>query len=143
MGDWIKLFDLACPRLKPNSVTKRLLSTGDTARKRRRGAERDRMFILRSAFWLTAAFILVQPSGATLSRSDIEGAAQQLATRSIAAGQSAAKSTLAYIECASLECAGTKLILGSVLADTSDASSLQSRLNVEHLAPYPHPRLVR
>ncbi len=93
------------------------------------------MFLLRSAFWLTIGFILVAPRD-----TDLGQVARSLSTDAVAAGQQLIVGEILKTECRTLECAGGKAVLTSlvapnsppVVAPASDAASL--------LVPIPRPR---
>ena len=63
------------------------------------------MFLLRSAFWLTVAFILIAPKDVDLGQK-----AQDMSTQAIAAGQQLIVSQILSAECSTLECAGGKAV---------------------------------
>jgi hypothetical protein len=58
------------------------------------------MFLLRSAFWLTAAFLVIRPE------TDMGQAAGALATDAMAQGSSFVAQTIQAIECEDLGCHG-------------------------------------
>lgn len=94
------------------------------------------MFLLRSAFWLTVAFVLMAPRhvdlGATVSGYAAEAAA---------AGQRAIVSEILETPCTDLKCAGGKGLL-QVLAAGSLSPSVDNPMQDSSsiLVPLPRPR---
>jgi hypothetical protein len=96
------------------------------------------MFIFRSAFWLIAAFILVQPSSANLPIMDMQSSVRQLTNDSIEVGRNAARDGLDLVNCASLECTGVKFLAEAALQDSFPAAGA-----AKTKGPYPRPYLAR
>lgn len=68
------------------------------------------MFLVRSAFWLTAAFLVIRPGV------DLDATAQALSGQALAAGQQVIAQKILSTECDSLQCAGGKAVLAAMLA---------------------------
>ena len=93
------------------------------------------MFLLRSAFWLTIGFILVAPRDADLSQ-----VARSLSTDAVAAGQQLIVGELLKTECSTLECAGGKAVLTSLVAPSSPSAAAPASDAANPLVPIPRPR---
>lgn len=96
------------------------------------------MKLVKSIFWLSVAFVAIGPqvnavdSVDTLSRQAIEGGAGMVS------GQ------LQQIECTTLECVGTKVVISSGLDMVTDALPEQPpALDDSQIVPFPLPRLER
>lgn len=76
------------------------------------------MFLLRSAFWLTLAFIVMAPPHVDLTQR-AEAAGQQ----AIAAGQDIIAQQILTTTCDSLECLGAKAALAAVVNDLPSAGN--------------------
>lgn len=98
------------------------------------------MFILRSVFWLTAAFFIVQPSVAKISLPQIQQSATAIGERSLETGKNLALKSIASIECETLDCHGTKILATVALKDklTPEQTGV-----INKTSPYPAPRIVR
>lgn len=98
------------------------------------------MFIVRSAFWLGLAFVVLQPQDWNVGAN-----AQALTDQAIQAGQGAITSQVSSYECKNIECAGSKaLFLASGLSQHSPQASspMQGSPSLSH-PPAPRPRLLR
>ena len=96
------------------------------------------MFLLRSAFWLTVAYVVIAPTNV-----DLGAATDELTKRATAAGQQAVISTILDPQCDAL-CVGGKAI--SAAADSYDPSgdpSMRDSLSLEDPVPFPRPRPAR
>ena len=92
------------------------------------------MFLLRSAFWLTVAFVVIAPKDV-----DLGARATDVSSQAMAAGQRAIVSHILESECTTVECIGTKAIVAAVLPDIPSAdSSMQDSSNDP--VPFPRPR---
>jgi uncharacterized membrane protein len=69
------------------------------------------MFVLRSLFWLTVAFLVIKP------QVDIDAGA--LAGEALAAGTQMARAQVASVECDTLACVGGQAVLTTVLSPAS------------------------
>jgi hypothetical protein len=95
------------------------------------------MFLVKSAFWLGLAFVVVQPLNTTLS------ANASVEPNLVATGQHVLRDAVQQIPCETLECAGGKLVILSsgLVNNPSQASSMQDSQALI-LAPVPRPRPV-
>jgi hypothetical protein len=91
------------------------------------------MFLVRSAFWLTVAFIAFGPKNV-----DLGAAATDLSTRAVAAGQQMIVDQIMETDCSTIECVGGKAIIGAAfpINPSSDTSSMQD----SSFSPVPFPR---
>lgn|SRR5690606_32923404 len=92
------------------------------------------MFLLRSAFWLILAFLVMGP------RVDLGAAAGDLSAKAVTAGQQMIVSTVRDAPpCSSLECAGGRAMLAAAASSfPSVDTAMQDSSNV--LVPVPRPR---
>src|SRR5687768_11670789 len=90
------------------------------------------MFLLRSAFWLTVAFIMIAPKDVDLGRR-----AQDMSAQAVAAGQQMIVSQILSSECSTLECAGGKAVLAAV---TTKLPSIEHPMQDTSSTPVPCPR---
>lgn len=90
------------------------------------------MFLLRSAFWLGLALLVIQPQGV-----DLAASAGLIGEKAVETGRAAALEGLDQVTCNSLECAGIKLVAKSALAERQPTG--ERVLD----APYPAPPLPR
>jgi hypothetical protein len=90
------------------------------------------MFLLRSAFWLTVAFILIAPKDVDLGQR-----AQQLGAQAVAASQQAIVSQVLSGDCSTIECAGGKAVLAAV---TNQLPSVELPMQDNSSTPVPFPR---
>ncbi len=110
------------------------------------------MKLIRSAFWLGMAFMLIGP------HVDLNGSASRFSKSSIAATEHFLGDALNNAPCSSLECFGTKAVLNVGLAQLSErAIESQQALGTGEAeqheimlsggpsgnTPFPQPRLVR
>ena len=84
------------------------------------------MFLIRSAFWLGLALLVIQPHG-------LFGSAEQLGTAAVETGRNVALNGLDQVSCTSIECAGAKLMAQSAL------SASRQDPQVHATTPYPAP----
>jgi hypothetical protein len=90
------------------------------------------MFLIRTAFWLGLALLVIQPQGV-----DLAGSAGQIGSAAVETGRSVALDSLDQVTCDSFECAGIKLVARSALAERQPTGEIVSG------APYPAPPLIR
>lgn len=76
------------------------------------------MFLLRSAFWLTLAFIVMAPPHV-----DLRHQAEVMGHQAVAAGQDMITRQILTTSCASLECLGAKAALAAVVDDFPSADT--------------------
>ena len=69
------------------------------------------MFLVRSAFWLTVAFLVIKPGV------DLERAAQDLSDQALSAGRQVVAEAIAADACTSLTCIGGKAMLSAAIAE--------------------------
>ena len=92
------------------------------------------MIILRSAFWLTVAFVVIAPKNV-----DMGARMQDYSTQALAAGQRVVVSQILANDCTTFECFGTKAFVAGVLPDIPSADpSMQDSSNDP--VPFPRPR---
>jgi hypothetical protein len=92
------------------------------------------MFIVRSAFWLGVAFLVMAPKG-----TDFGAAATDLSQQAMAAGQQLIVSEIIENGCNSIECLGGKAVLATVLTKVPSIDpSMQDSSNSP--VPFPRPR---
>jgi len=90
------------------------------------------MFLLRSAFWLTVAFVVIAPKDADLGQK-----AQEMSAQAVAAGQQMIVAQILSSDCSSLECAGGKAVLTAV---TTSLPSVEKPMQDKSKTPVPFPR---
>jgi hypothetical protein len=92
------------------------------------------MFILRSAFWLTVAFLVIAPKDV-----DLAATASNYSAQAMAAGKQVLVEQILEQDCASLECIGTRAVAAAVLQEIpSSDPSMQDSSNSP--VPFPRPR---
>lgn len=92
------------------------------------------MFLVRSAFWLTVAFIAIGPKNV-----DLGAATTELQQRALAAGQQVIVQQILSTECSSVECIGGKAIVAATMQELpSVGSSMQD--SPSDPVPFPRPR---
>jgi hypothetical protein len=92
------------------------------------------MFLLRSAFWLTLAFLMMAP------QFDFGTAAGDLSAKAVTAGQRMIVSTIEDVPCSSLECAGGRAVLAAAAKSfPSIDTAMQDSSNVPVPVPRPRP----
>ena len=93
------------------------------------------MFLLRSAFWLTIAFVVIAPRTA-----DLGATVSGLTAEAMAAGQEAIVSQILQSDCTSIECAGGKGVLQVLLPAGTKSPSVDSPMRDASSLPVPLPR---
>lgn len=92
------------------------------------------MFIVRSAFWLGVAFVVMAPKG-----TDFGAAATDLSQQAMAAGQQVIVSQILENDCNTIECLGGKAVIATVLTKVPSIDpSMQDSSNSP--VPFPRPR---
>ena len=92
------------------------------------------MFIVRSAFWLGVAFVVMAPKG-----TDFGAAATDLSQQAMAAGQQVIVSQILENDCNTIECLGGKAVVATVLTKVPSIDpSMQDSSNSP--VPFPRPR---
>lgn len=89
------------------------------------------MFILRSAFWLTAAFLVMKP------QIDVQSAVAGMQMQAIEAGKGIIVQQILAPQCDTLECAGRNALLASAL---SSSPSIDPPMQDSSNSPVPFPR---
>lgn len=92
------------------------------------------MFLLRSGFWLTAAFLVLGPSEV-----DFGPTIDALSVRANAAGQQALVAGVSDPACRSLECLGGKALVAAVAAPSPSGVTAMQDSPVPVPAPRPRP----
>lgn len=90
------------------------------------------MFILRSAFWLTVAFLVMAPKTV-----DLGAAAQGFSSQAMAAGEQLIVSQILADKCSTVQCIGGKALIASVL---SSSPSVDAPMQDSSISPAPIPR---
>jgi hypothetical protein len=91
------------------------------------------MFLLRSAFWLTAAYLVMVPGQA--EKIDLAAAGQALAGSAVRVGQQALAHQLGDPQCQTMECRGGQAMLSAVAP-----KPVHSPMRDSAAVPYPMPR---
>ena len=92
------------------------------------------MFLLRSAFWLTLAFVLIRPE------IDIRDTATTISGEAIAQGSQFISEQLGDIECTDLACHGGKALAVAALQSATVAGDPMQTLPATPVVPLPRPR---
>ena len=90
------------------------------------------MFILRSAFWLTLAFVVMSPKPV-----DLGAAAGDFSSQAMAAGQQLIARQILAPDCNSVPCLGGKAVVAAVL---SSSPSVGATMQDSPISPVPVPR---
>src|SRR5688500_5322628 len=90
------------------------------------------MFIVRSAFWLGVAFVVMAPKG-----TDFGAAATDLSQQAMAAGQQVIVSQSLENDCNTIECLGGKAVIATVL---TKVPSIDPSMQDSSSSPVPFPR---
>lgn len=93
------------------------------------------MFLLRSAFWLTAAFLVVAPTVGT----DIGALAGTAGSQMAASGKDMALSSLSQIDCDTIECTIGRAVAVSALEQLPSQSSISPMQDAPNAGPAPVP----
>ena len=92
------------------------------------------MFLLRSAFWLTAAFLVIQPG------MDVRDSAATLSSEAMARGSAFVAQQINAIECDNLTCIGGKAVVSAALQSNPPAANPMHTLAADGSVPLPRPR---
>jgi hypothetical protein len=90
------------------------------------------MFLLRSAFWLTVAFILIAPKDIDLGQK-----AQDVSAEVVSAGTQLIVSEILATDCATIECVGGKAVMAAVV---TKLPSVETPMQDTSITPVPFPR---
>ena len=92
------------------------------------------MFLLRSAFWLTVAFVVIRPEV------DVRASAGSVANEALARGSQFVANQIEAIECDSLHCLGGKAIVAAALPAIPPSGTPMHVAPQDNPVPYPRPR---
>jgi hypothetical protein len=93
------------------------------------------MFLVKSAFWLTVAFILVHPKDV-----DLGAAAASVSSQAMAAGQQMIVAQILKSDCPLLTCAAAKPKLAVAANANPSVDSPMQDSSINRAAPVPRPR---
>jgi hypothetical protein len=94
------------------------------------------MFLLRSAFWLTLAFLVIRPGiGA-----DVSDSAATLSRDAMARGSQFISAQIEAIECSDIQCHGGKALASAALASSPQVGSPMHAQPAQKVVPLPRPR---
>ena len=91
-------------------------------------------FLLRSAFWLCLAYMVIKP-GADLAQMGAD-----VSTTALAAGRDVVAAGVEQITCDTLQCLGGKAVLGGALAATAPTAPVVTPPAPQHANAVPLPR---
>ncbi len=91
------------------------------------------MFLLRSAFWLTVAFVAIRPG------IDVDAAARAMSAKAADVGQQIITEQILAAECIDLQCRLGKVTQAVLAASTPSAGSPMQE-PVKGPVPFPRPR---
>jgi hypothetical protein len=94
------------------------------------------MFLLRSAFWLTLAFLVIRPGMA----GDVGDNAAALSQAAMARGSQFVTEQIQAIECSEIQCLGGKMLATAVLQTTPHAGNPMHPEPASMQVPFPRPR---
>ncbi|MEQ8600871.1 MAG: hypothetical protein RLP98_13195 [Devosia sp.] len=94
----------------------------------------ENMFLLRSVFWLTLAFLVIRPGV------DVGDAAANLSGEAMARGSQFVAAQIDAIECSEIQCLGGKAIAAAALQSTQLAGAPMHALPALNAVPMPRPR---
>ncbi|QQR37976.1 hypothetical protein [Devosia rhizoryzae] len=92
------------------------------------------MFLLRSAFWLTLAFVLIRPE------IDVRDTAESLSNEALAQGGAFISEQISAIDCTELVCHGGKALAVAALQNTQQAGDPMHTTPAKPAIPLPRPR---
>ncbi len=92
------------------------------------------MFLLRSAFWLTLAFLVIRPEV------DMGDAAARISSNAMERGSQFVAAQIESIECTDLHCYGGKAIAAAALQSIPQPGTPMHVLPAEGPVPLPRPR---
>lgn len=94
------------------------------------------MFLLRSAFWLTLAFLVIRPGiGA-----DVGDSAATLSRDAMARGSQFIAAQIESIECSDIQCYGGKALATAALSTSPQVGSPMHVRPANTVVPLPRPR---
>ena len=92
------------------------------------------MFLLRSAFWLTVAFLVIRPDV------DMRDGAAALSNEAMARGSQFVAEQIQSIDCIDLACAGGKAVASAVFSASPPAGIPMHVEPAPNPVPFPRPR---
>jgi hypothetical protein len=94
------------------------------------------MFLLRSAFWLGLAFMVMMPHG-----TDLGASAGALSAQAMAAGEKLIVEQIGQTSCTTLKCAGSQAMIAALIASPPSTGTPMhvSPVSIDP-APLPRPR---
>jgi hypothetical protein len=92
------------------------------------------MFLLRSVFWLTVAFLVIRPGV------DMRDTAEAVAGQALAQGTQFVAQQVQSIECDSIQCFGGKAIVAVALPQIPPVEAAMHVTPKADPVPYPRPR---
>lgn len=92
------------------------------------------MFLLRSAFWLSIAFMVIRPE------MDMRETATALSSQAMARGSQFVAEQIEAIDCDSLTCLGGKAVVSAALQPVPPTGPPMHSLPVVDSVPLPRPR---
>lgn len=93
-------------------------------------------FLLRSAFWLTVAFLVIRPGMA----GDVSDTASALSKDAMARGSQFIAEQIEAIECSDIQCLGGKALASAALQATPPAGDPMHAPSAKIQVPLPRPR---
>jgi hypothetical protein len=92
------------------------------------------MFLLRSAFWLTVAFMVIRPGV------DVRESAGSVASEAMTRGSQFVAEQIQSIECDSFQCFGGKAVIAAALPQIPPSGTPMHVEPKVDPVPYPRPR---
>ena len=92
------------------------------------------MFLVRSIFWLTVAYMVIKPGV------DFADAANSLSSQAVAAGTQVVAEQVQNIECDTLQCIGGKAVLSAAMQSSSAIGTAMHETPIASPVPFPRPR---
>lgn len=94
------------------------------------------MFLLRSAFWLTLAFLVIRPGMA----GDVSDTAAAASQEAMVRGSQFIAQQIQTIECSEIQCLGGKALATAALQATPHVGIPMHSTPAEIVVPFPRPR---
>ena len=92
------------------------------------------MFIVRSAFWLSVAFLVIKPEA------DLRHSAEAMANQALATGSQFVADQIGAIECDTIQCLGGKAIVAAALPPIPPSGTPMHEAPKDDPVPHPRPR---
>lgn len=93
------------------------------------------MFLLRSAFWLTVAYLAIGPQSV-----DFGAAANDLTAHAVATSHRMVTDAILDTECDNVACAGGKAVVAAALTSITPSSVPSMHETPREPVPFPRPR---